>query len=241
MIRKKAVLLIFAGTVGSGKTTHINLLFKHLKRKAYKVKKTQLKSNCLLAYYTLNVIGRILGVKSSRNYLIRDLFESNPHLLKRIGQMWLLLDFFSVLIVSLVRVIIPLKLGYIVLCEDFLPATVTDYYFFAKNLRIVPLGLVRRLSRLLLFMIPNNSAIIFLDANNSLLKQRWKHRRTRAELEEYISAQREIIALQKILFERKVQLFQINTGVNDIMTTAEYVKKYFKLMLTRRSRSARKC
>jgi len=219
-------LVIFAGAVGAGKTTQINLVSRYLENLGYRFKKTGLKSNCLLSRIMLSFVSRSLQIHSDRNHLVRDISEQVPLLLGRVSMIWLIVDFLGVLFLSLLKVNLPLKCSYTVLCEDYLPAVAMDYLYFSKKLGFLPLSTTLKLSRILLRFIPRNSKLVILDADDCTLKSRWAIRRTRDEIKDYLAYQRMIslIKLPNVLAH-----IQINTSHLSIHETFTRISKFLEI------------
>jgi thymidylate kinase len=70
--------------VGSGKSTHMRLLYSKLRQKKLKTKLSYLKSNELLASILVILLTRIVACKRKDIFPIRALIEERPTLFRKI-------------------------------------------------------------------------------------------------------------------------------------------------------------
>ncbi|RLF02808.1 MAG: hypothetical protein DRJ59_02550 [Thermoprotei archaeon] len=156
---------------------------------------------------------------------IRALIEERSRLFKRIFRLWLSLDLISITIKFLAGIYIPLKLGYTVLVEEYIPATITDYIYISEILEI-PLKInsfiIRYLLRLMSLCYPIQ--VIFLDAGDHVLFHRWKARGSLIEGKDYIRAQRTVLLrISKVLSQ---EFLYIDTGVKTIEETHKLIMRH---------------
>ncbi len=191
---QKPHLVVLVGTVGSGKSTCMRLLYLRLRRKGLKVKTASLKTGHLLAFILEVLLAKMLVSKGKDVYPIRALIEEKPHLFRRIFKLWLILDLISITIKFLISVYLPLKLGYIVIVEEYIPATISDYIYLSKLMKpplkmdSLSIGYLLRMANLCVSM-----KTIFLDAESDELVRRWKVRGSPNEREDYIQMQRSLL------------------------------------------------
>jgi thymidylate kinase len=125
---------------------------------------------------------------------IRALVEGKPNLFRRIFRLWLGLDLISITLKFLASVYIPLKLGYTILIEEYVPATISDYIYLSRIINY-PLKAnsfaINYLLRLMNLCDPTQ--MIFLDAEDDELKRRWKLRGSFDEREDYLKMQRTLL------------------------------------------------
>lgn len=211
-------LIAFMGPVGSGKSTHMRLLYSKLKGRGLRVKMSFLKTGHLFAFVLEAFLAKIVAGKRRDVSPIRALVEERPHLFKRLFRLWLALDLISVIIKFLIGIYVPLKLGYIVLVEEYIPATISDYIYLAKIIKF-PLRVNSFAINYLLKLMSlyNPTQIIFLDAENSELTYRWKLRGSFNEREDYVRMQRTI--LLQISKKLSYKFLYINTGTKTIKET----------------------
>jgi len=189
----KCRLIVFGGPVGSGKSTQMRYLLIALRKMNVKSKSTFLKSGHLLAYILELFLARI--VSRRRDVApIRALFEDAPQLFKRVFKLWLLLDLLSITVKFISNIYIPFKLGYTVLVEEHIPATMADHLYLSRATGY-PLKInsfpVRYLLRLANLCRP--VYVVYLDAENPELRRRWIVRGSAEERSDYLSMQRTIL------------------------------------------------
>ena len=125
-------VIAFTGTVGSGKSTHMKLLCSKLKRKGLKTRVSFLKTGHLFAFILEISLARIVASKRKDVSPIRALVEERPILFRRIFRLWLGLDLISIILKFLAGIYFPLRLGYIILVEEYIPATISDYIYLSR-------------------------------------------------------------------------------------------------------------
>jgi len=196
----KPRIIAFIGTVGAGKTTHMKLLAEHLRSNRLKVKITWLKVGHLWAYpfYMLASMGW-------------PIFKN-----KWIFKMWVVLDMLAISLKFLISIWIPLKVGRIVLVEEYLPAIVADYLHIARINGYLPrdiwgLPFIYRLAMLAPF------TSVFLDADDNVLRERWRLRGTPNEKPGYIFMQRKLLLpLTKLLSRSFIYIDTSDSTVKEI-------------------------
>jgi thymidylate kinase len=187
-------VIVFAGTVGAGKSTQMIHLGSKLKANRLKVKTASLKSGHLFAYFLETTVARILTGRKDV-YPLRALIEEQPHLFKKLFSLWLVLDLISISIKFLLNIYVPIQIGYVVLVEEYIPATLADYVYLTKA---IGLSKTRVLSFALNFLprlmhLADPTQIIFLDAPPDTLKSRWQFRMSPDEKSDYIFMQRKLL------------------------------------------------
>jgi len=216
-------VIIFIGTVGSGKSTHMKLLYSKLKRKGLKTKMSFLKTGHLFAFILEISLAKIVANKRKDVFPIRALVEERPTLFRRIFRLWLGLDLISITLKFLAGIYLPLKLGYTILIEECIPATVSDYIYLSKIVNF-PLR-VNSFAINYLLKLMNScgpTQIIFLDAKDDELKTRWKLRGSFDERKDYLQMQRTL--LLQILRELSPNgLIYINTEAKTLTETQKLI------------------
>jgi len=191
--RIKYRLIVFAGPVGAGKSTQIRYLRLALKGMRVKNKSVFLKSGHMLAYaltfFIARAVSRRRGVAP-----IRALLEDAPQLFKRIFKLWLLLDLLSITVKFLLNIYIPFRLGYAVLVEEYIPATIADYLYLSR-VASYPLDVDSFPARYLLKLanLCRPVYMIYLGAEDTELYRRWIARESTEERSDYLSMQRTIL------------------------------------------------
>ena len=205
-------VIVFVGTVGAGKSTQMRLLASKLSKEGRRTKVAFLKTNHLLAFLLVTLLAKVLAGKRKDVYPIRALLEERPAVFKRLFRLWLALDFLSIVLMFLTTIYIPLKMDYIVLVEEYIPATISDYIYISKAVGS-PLKtssfMINFLLRLMRLGYPTQ--VIFLDAKTEELKSRWKRRGSLDEKPDYLQMQRTILlSLSKSLSQDR--MFYIDTS-----------------------------
>ena len=222
---KKPRLVAFMGTVGSGKSTQIELLAIELRKKGLKVKTTFLKSNHGFAHLLSFFLTRVLikNRNDPRRAHVRALIKEEPVIFNRLFKLWLTLDLFSITLSFLLKILLPTRMGYTVLVEDYLPATIVNYIYFTRAINIpskTSSFFPRFMQRLIHVVGPTKW--VFLDAEDGVLNSRWKNRRSVVEELDYLHEQRtKLLFLSKALSSHEV--LYIDTTHQNIMETHELV------------------
>jgi len=218
-------VIAFTGTVGSGKSTHMKLLCSKLKRKGLKTRVSFLKTGHLFAFILEISLARIVASKRKDVFPIRALVEERPILFRRIFRLWLSLDLISITLKFLVSVYIPLKLGYTILIEEYIPAIISDYVYLSRIVNC-PLKVnsfaINYLLRLM--KLCNHTQMIFLDAGNDELKSRWRLRGSFDEREDYLHMQRTLLLhISRALSSS--ELIYVNTSSKTLAETQELIMR----------------
>jgi thymidylate kinase len=220
-----ARVIAFIGTVGSGKSTHMKILYSRLRRSGFKVKMGFLKTGNLFAFILEILLAKISTRKRRNVSPIRALLEERPTLFRKIFRLWLGLDLVSITLKFFIYVYLPLRLGYIVLFEEYIPAVISDYIYLSRII-----GFPLRTNSfainypLRLMKSCGPTQIIFLDAKDDELKRRWKLRGSPDERKDYIQMQRTLL----LRIARELSSY----GVIHIDTEAKTLAKVQKLIMT---------
>ena len=124
----------------------------------------------------------------------RVLVEERPGLFRRVFWPWVLLDSLSISVKFLFGVCVPFLLGRVVLVEEYVPAVIADYLYLGRSVGVSlrPGSLpVRYLLRLMNMCRPVH--IVYLDAGDEVLRQRWRGRGTPVERRDYLLVQRTLL------------------------------------------------
>jgi thymidylate kinase len=172
MTFKRPVIIVFIGSVGAGKTTHILAAFNSL-RKRYKVHKTYIKTT----FFTTMLLSRLRLSRGTvwRFAVALDLLL-NSVLLP--AMMWLR----TVLLPLLAR-------KQIVLVEEHLPGSLVDYAHAAITLSLVPIA--RSAMKILTRSSQKSmwSGLVFVSCDKGFLPGRWAKRKTPSEYKTYLLVQ----------------------------------------------------
>jgi len=192
--RIKYRLIVFGGPVGSGKSTQMRYLLIVLRKMNVKSRSTFLKSGHLLAYVLELLLARIVSKRRDVSP-IRTLFEDALQLFRRVFKLWLLLDLLSITMKFLLDIYIPSKLGYTILVEEYIPATIADHLYLSSIAGYSKTKINSFSTRYLLRLanLCRPIYVVYLDAENSELYRRWKMRGSVEERRDYLLMQRTIL------------------------------------------------
>lgn len=220
-------LIVFLGTVGSGKSTQMKLLASELHKKGLNVKTTSIKTNHLFAQLLTRILVYILVKNKKDVYPVRALIEEKPGIFRRLFKLWLILDMFSISLRFLLTISLPTRMDCTILVEEYIPATISDYIYLSRALDI-PIEASSFVTMFMLKLIHLGGSIntVFLDAQLDTLRSRWKNRRSSDENPDYINMQRTtLLSLSKTLSSQKV--LHINTTNQSIMETHKLIVIHF--------------
>jgi len=218
-------VIAFVGTVGSGKSTHMKILYSRLRRRGFKVKMSFLKTGHLFTFILEILLAKLFTSKRRNVSPIRALLEERPTLFRRIFRLWLGLDLISITLQFLKGIYLPLRLGYIVLLEEYIPAVISDYIYlsgvidFPLRANSFAINYPLRLMKLC-----GPTQIIFLDAKDDDLKRRWKLRGSPDEKKGYLRMQRTLL----LRMSRKLSSY----GLIYIDTEVKTLTEVQKLIMT---------
>lgn len=221
----KPRLIVFTGTVGSGKSTQIELLAFELRKKGVKIKTAFIKTDHVFAHLLSLFLARVLikSRKDPRRAHVRALIEEKPVIFKRLFKLWLTLDLFSIALRFLLEIFLPTRMGYTVLIEEYIPATICDYIYFSRAISLpfktssfVPTFMLR------LIHVAGPTKWMFLDAEEGILNSRRKNRRSVVEKPDYLQTQRTtLLFLSKVLSSHEV--LYIDTTDQNVRETHELI------------------
>jgi thymidylate kinase len=133
-------------------------------------------------------------------------------LVGRIRTPWKILEMISLLPAVIYRVLLPLLLGFVVVCDRYVLDTLVTLSYFVKEPRLVS----STYAKLLVKLIPKNSLLIYFDADTDTILRRKKDEPLTEQLIEYYKK-----AYSDILRRLGLAAMTIDTS----MTTIEDVEK----------------
>jgi len=166
----------FFGPDGAGKTTHVDLLLTFYREKGMKARKAWIRANHTLAFVVSRFFVRLGYYRVAPNPMRRPLADPAwgrafvATLLPPIRRVWPLIEFMSVLPLVILRVLLPLHLGYAVVAERYVIDSVVAIAYITGD----PTFPRRSLGRALLRLIPRNSVMIYLRASYATILERRK-------------------------------------------------------------------
>lgn len=179
-------------------------------RRKIRVKSTYLKTTFLLTN-SLSYILKGIGVS-------REGLQSVHRLLVTID---LLVNVFILPILYLLKIWIPSKIFEYVLVEEHLPGILVDYIHLTKIFKL-PVGLMQKLIKIILYLIPLPSKTLTMSCSLSVLPLRWRQRGSPPEHIEYLKTQHYVFALWNKYIENA---FTISTDAGSAHETAKKIRK----------------
>jgi thymidylate kinase len=215
----KPYIMAFVGPVGVGKSTQMRLLAYRLRSKGLKVKTTFLLKGHLFSYFFEIILAKILCKGGWKNTSAMGiLLDKNPNAFKKIFKLWLMVDTISICLKFLVSIYIPIKLGNIVLVEDYIPSTITHYGYYCQRLKL-PVNSVNFSLKLALSLMSHFPTwVIFQDAQTEVLESRWRAKNLSID-EDYVHYTRRkvlLLLLQKLLPDKLVYIVTNNRSVSEV-------------------------
>ncbi len=157
-------MIYFFGSDGTGKTEHAELTSLYLRKKGYKTWRASVKQHHTLSYLLLKLL------RNSNSGQEINYFGFNGEMGRKIKTPWKILELVSLLPAIFYRVLLPLLLGYIVICDRYVIDTLVALSCFLKDPEITS-GIC---AKLLAGMIPKRSILIYLKADTGVILQRKK-------------------------------------------------------------------
>lgn len=211
-------IIVFFGPDGSGKTTHIKLLKSYLKNaRKIKVQSTYVCSHHLLAWLLFRLFVK-LGYyvwKPNKKYPLEKYPSLEPFKGRLSKHIWLLFEFFSLVLISLFKIKIPKSMGYVVIVERYIPGSLSNYVYIFGNsfLNTFFFRFLLRLAR------DDNILYIYLNADYETIIKR---RGLQAESRNYLKVQRKIYQW----FAKYYECLVLDTSKLDIKRTQQIIRKY---------------
>jgi len=164
-------IIAICGIDGSGKTTQIRLLEEYLRKEGSKIKRVWFRWPAFMSYPIL-ALCRLLGYTRWRTIDRSNIryAERRFYMNKALATLWPWLFTLDTFIYLVLQIEVWRILGYIVLCDRFIPDILVDLMCETKDYRL-PKCLV---GRLLLSLIPKNSKLAIIDVDENIAYHR-KH------------------------------------------------------------------
>lgn len=209
-------LLIFYGQTGVGKSAQIRLLARRLAKRGLKVKYARVKPYYPLTRLLLKYCGKT--APSTRRWITSapcNLCATHTLLFKSAITLDSATNILPLFISSIFRIHIFLRPKHVVIAEEYLLETVTDYKYACKTRYLNPrLGLV--MINLLLRFIPKDSIVVILASSYSSLEDRWTKRRSILENSQYLETQQVIMEFCKKNLKNLIYIDTDNKNIKDV-------------------------
>ncbi len=218
----------------------MRLLASRLREQGWKVNTTFIKSGHLMANMFQVLLVRLSTRQKGSKPQMRVLTEKSTFLFRKMFRIWLVFDVVSICLKFAFCVYLPVRNGYVVIVEEYIPATISDYIYLNRILgrnheQLLPI--LNILQRLLYLGGPME--VFFLDASLDKLRLRWNARGTHEEKPEYLGMQRTLLLtlLRKLSSDR---ICILDTGRQAIEETHKLVVGELNEMLSLDQKSVRK-
>jgi thymidylate kinase len=169
-------MIYFFGPDGTGKTTHAELTSLYLKRMGYRVWRANVKQHHTLSYLLLKLLNRKNPEGQVMNYC-----GFGGELERRIKAQWKILEVISLFPAVIYRVLLPLFLGYVVICDRYVLDTLVALSYFLKEPKLVS----GTSAKMLVKLIPKDSLLIYFDADTDVILRRKRDEPLTEQLIEY--------------------------------------------------------
>jgi thymidylate kinase len=194
-------LICIIGVDGTGKTTHANMLVNFFKKNGIPCRYVWFRffhflSLPLLAYcrlFGLTIYEANNGEKIGRH----EFYKS-----KTISILYPYVLFIDMLPAYLFKIILPLNLGSVIICDRFIFDTLVDLMINLNNFSINK----TIIGRLYLMLVPKNTKVVLLDLNESIIRKR------RTDL-----ARDQSLEARRIAYHQLAKDLNVPTIVNDGM------------------------
>jgi thymidylate kinase len=226
------VFVYFLGPNGVGKSTQIKLLIDWLKGRKVKTKIAYVQCNHLPV---LILEGFIIRLGRSSSYVYPDgtrLTNPSAEIMQKIKYFWFCLQFLSIVFLSFVRVYLPLLLGYTVVAERYVLDSVSDLYWFSRHLKVNQ-RFFSSLVKVLLYLVPENTVIVHLDAPYDVLRVRYGERGSVVQPREYVDVHHEFSwRLPEAVRKGNVRTVHFDSSVDGISEISDTIKEMLMTVQT---------
>ena len=169
-------MIYFFGPDGTGKTTHAELTSQYLRKMGYKTWRASVKQHHTLSYLLLKLLsGGKYGGQAISYY---GFDEGLKH---KIRTPWKILELLSLFPAIFYRVLLPLLLGYIVVCDRYVLDTLVTLSYFLDDQKLLS-GIS---AKLLASMIPRDSVLFYMNADTEVILQRKRDEPLTSKLIDY--------------------------------------------------------
>ncbi len=177
-------MICFFGPDGAGKTTHAELTSLYLKKKGYRIWRASIKQHHTISYLLLKLLSSGDPSRQTISY-----HGFGGRLKQKIKTPWKILELISLFPVLYCRVFLPLLMGYIVICDRYLPDTIVTLSYFLGDPKLISGTSAKLLSAL----IPKGTLLFYMNANTEVVLQRKRDEPLTSDLVEYYKRGYEIL------------------------------------------------
>jgi len=192
-------MIYFFGPDGTGKTTHAELTSQYLRKMGYKTWRASVKQHHTLSYLLLKLLsGGKYGGQAISYYGFGD------GLKQKIKTPWKILELLSLFPAILYRVLLPLLLGYTVICDRYVLDTLVSLSYFLDGQKLIS----SIFANLLTSMIPKDSVLFYMNADTKVILQRKRDEPLTPKLIEYYKW-----AYETLMKQLKLKTITIDTSI----------------------------
>lgn len=165
---QKPMFICITGIDGVGKTTHVNLILEHLRKKGVKCQYKWLRfyhlfSLPLLAFCRIAGYTRLSTLGNSQKCSYHEFYKS-----KFVSAIYPWILFFDTFLFTTIKVYIPMFFGTTIVCDRFVYDTLIDMAVATKNHGIYK----KCVGKAFLKLIPKNALFVRLDLDKSIIFSR---------------------------------------------------------------------
>jgi len=193
-------MIYLFGPDGTGKTTHAELTSQYLRSRGYKTWRASVKQHHTLSYLLLKLLSNEKPDWQAIHY-----YGFNDGLKHKIKTPWKLLEILSLFPAIFYRVLLPLLLGYIVVCDRYVLDTLVTLSYFLDDQKLLS-GIS---AKLLASMIPRDSVLFYMNADTEVILQRKRDEPLTSKLIDYY----------KGAYKALIKQFNLKTITIDTETT----------------------
>ncbi len=199
MRNEKSELICIIGVDGVGKTAHAQKLLKNLKDCGVRSKYTWFRfyhfSSLLLLAYCRMVALTVFEIKDGQKVGRHEFYRS-----KIISTLYPLLLFIDMLPMYFIKISLPRRLGYTIVCDRYIYDTLVDLMIDLREFEIHK----KFFGELFMGLLPKNTIVIHLDLDEKIIRERREDLKVDQSLE-----------LRRKLYSKLSQDLDIPTIEND--------------------------